>query len=86
MEEKGLPNIHHANMLRKWITSLSKEVSVTLRCTTVLMRRLYKRTSAIVTTVKKFRKQGGRQMNTFLEKEWTLQLSWGHKNQISGCY
>ena len=70
-----MPNVRDVNILRKWIHKLSKQVGVELRYTKSLMQRLYKRTSLIVSKVKKLRWQGGRQMASYLQEEWAMQLS-----------
>ena len=70
-----MPNVRDVNVLRKWIHKLSKQVGVELRYTKSLMQRLYKRTSLIVNKVKKLRRQGGRQMASYLQEEWAIQLS-----------
>lgn len=75
MENRRLPNVHDTNVLRKWIQKLSKELCVELRYTKSLMQRLYKRTSLIVSKVKKLRRQGGRQMIGYLQEKWAMQLS-----------
>jgi len=75
LENKRLPNVRDVNILRKWIHKLSKQVGVELRYTKSLMQRLYKRTSLIVSKVKKLRRQGGRQMASYLQEEWAMQLS-----------
>ena len=40
-----------------------------------LMKRVYKITNAIINKVKKLRKQGGRQMKNYLEKDWEIHHS-----------
>ena len=39
------------------------------------MKRIYKRTSLVVNKVKKLCRQGGRQMQNYLQQEWDIQLS-----------
>ena len=70
-----MPNVHDVNVHQKWIHKLSKQVGVELRYTKTLMQRLYKRTSLIVSKVKKLRRQGDCQMAGYLQEEWAMQLS-----------
>ena len=39
------------------------------------MKRIYKRTSLVVNKAKKLCRQGGRQMQNYLQQEWDIQLS-----------
>ena len=71
----GLPSIHDAHTLRKWIQLIGKEVGLELNNTLALMKRVYKITNAIINKVKKLRKQGGRQMKNYLEKDWEIHHS-----------
>ena len=71
----GLPLIHDVTKLRKWIQLISKEIGVNLNPTVAIIKKVYKITNAIVNRAKKLRKQGGRQMKLYLQKDWQIQLS-----------
>jgi len=43
------------------------------------MKKLYRRTSAVVSKVKELSKKGGRQAKEFLQKEWAIQILPGNK-------
>ena len=73
----GLPSSREENITKvhKWIKLIGNEVGMKLNPTIALAKKVSKKTYTVVNTVNKLRKQGGRQMNSYLQKEWSIQLS-----------
>lgn len=72
-QAEGLPSVDDTNKTRWWLRRLGKELEIELRLTASMKTKVYKRTSLVITTVRRLR--NGQQREAFLEKEWQIQLS-----------
>ena len=75
LEKSSLPKVSHISVHQTWISKLSIELGVEPRYNIILMERLYKCMSLVVSKVKKPNQQEGCQKKKYLQKEWATHLS-----------